>query len=139
MLNIPPTEEALNGVKMELLDSAFPLLKGVVTTTDVVEACSGSQASALENHAAANCKVSARMNVQISDVKNVIIWGNHSSIQYPDVTHATLKTPAGEKPVRGLVGDDTWLNREFIITANNMVPQLSKREALYSALCAASA
>uniref|UniRef100_F6HG80 Uncharacterized protein n=1 Tax=Vitis vinifera TaxID=29760 RepID=F6HG80_VITVI len=43
--------------------------------------------------------------------------GNHSSIQYPDVTHATLKTPAGEKPVRGLVGDDTWLNREFIITA----------------------
>ena len=41
MLNIPPTEEALNGVKMELLDSAFPLLKGVVTTTDVVEACSG--------------------------------------------------------------------------------------------------
>ena len=43
--------------------------------------------------------------------------GNHSSIQYPDVTHATVKTPAGEKPVRGLVGDDAWLNRKFIITA----------------------
>ena len=87
MLDIPPAAEALNGVKMELVDAAFPLLKGVVATTDVVEACTGvnyavmvggfprkegmerkdvmtknvsiykSQASALEKHAAANCKV----------------------------------------------------------------------------------
>ncbi|MFS7924667.1 putative malate dehydrogenase [Helianthus anomalus] len=87
MLDIPPAAEALNGVKMELVDAAFPLLKGVVATTDAVEACTGvnvavmvggfprkegmerkdvmsknvsiykSQASALEKHAAANCKV----------------------------------------------------------------------------------
>ncbi|KAL5053507.1 hypothetical protein RYX36_034189 [Vicia faba] len=83
MLDIPPAAESLNGVKMELVDAAFPLLKGVVATTDVVEACTGvnvavmvggfprkegmerkdvmsknvsiykSQASALEKHAAA--------------------------------------------------------------------------------------
>ncbi|KAI3860287.1 hypothetical protein MKX03_030968, partial [Papaver bracteatum] len=87
MLDIPPAAEALNGVRMELVDAAFPLLKGVVATTDVVEECKGvniavmvggfprkegmerkdvmsknvssykSQASALEAHAAANCKV----------------------------------------------------------------------------------
>ncbi|KAL5097332.1 hypothetical protein RYX36_001659 [Vicia faba] len=87
MLDIPPAAESLNGVKMELVDAAFPLFKGVVATTDVVEACTGvnvavmvggfprkegmerkdvmsknvsiykSQASALEKHAAANCKV----------------------------------------------------------------------------------
>jgi hypothetical protein len=28
MLDIPPAAEALNGVKMELVDAAFPLLKG---------------------------------------------------------------------------------------------------------------
>lgn len=28
MLDIPPAAEALNGVKMELIDAAFPLLKG---------------------------------------------------------------------------------------------------------------
>jgi hypothetical protein len=28
MLDIPPATEALNGVKMELIDAAFPLLKG---------------------------------------------------------------------------------------------------------------
>lgn len=30
MLDIPPAAEALNGVKMELVDAAFPLLKGQV-------------------------------------------------------------------------------------------------------------
>lgn len=29
MLDIPPAAEALNGVKMELIDAAFPLLKGL--------------------------------------------------------------------------------------------------------------
>ena len=28
MLDIPPAAESLNGVKMELVDAAFPLLKG---------------------------------------------------------------------------------------------------------------
>lgn len=60
------------------------------------------------DHNRALGQVSERLNVQVSDVKNVIIWGNHSSTQYPDVTHATVKTPAGEKPVRELVADDEW-------------------------------
>ncbi|KAM1745911.1 hypothetical protein ACFX11_012594 [Malus domestica] len=41
LLDFPPAAEALNGVKIELVDAAFPLLKGVVATTDVVEACTG--------------------------------------------------------------------------------------------------
>ena len=28
MLDIPPAAESLNGVRMELIDAAFPLLKG---------------------------------------------------------------------------------------------------------------
>ena len=39
-----------------------------------------------------------------TEVKNVIIWGNHSSTQYPDVNHGT----AGGKPIREAVGDDAW-------------------------------
>jgi malate dehydrogenase len=210
MLDIPPAAESLNGVKMELVDAAFPLLKGVVATTDVVEACTGvniavmvggfprkegmerkdvmtknvsiykSQASALEKHAAANCKVlvianpantnalilkefapsipeknisaltrldhnralgqiSERLNIQVSDVKNVIIWGNHSSTQYPDVNHATVNTPAGEKPVRELVSDDAWLNGEFISTVQQRGAAIIKARKLSSALSAASA
>ncbi|CAK9160038.1 unnamed protein product [Ilex paraguariensis] len=209
MLDIPPAAEALNGVKMELVDAAFPLLKGVVATTDVVEACTGvniavmvggfprkegmerkdvmaknvsiykAQASALEQHAAPNCKVlvvanpantnalilkefapsipaknitcltrldhnralgqiSERLNVQVFDVKNAIIWGNHSSTQYPDVNHATVLTPAGEKPVRELVTDDEWLNGGFITTVQQRGAAIIKARKLSSALSAAS-
>ncbi|XP_057488983.1 malate dehydrogenase-like [Actinidia eriantha] len=209
MLDIPPAAEALNGVKMELVDAAFPLLKGVVATTDAVEACTGvniavmvggfprkegmerkdvmsknvaiykSQASALEKHAAANCKVlvvanpantnalilkefapsipeknitcltrldhnralgqvSERLNVPVSNVKNVIIWGNHSSTQYPDVNHATLMTSAGEKPVRQIVADDEWLHGEFITTVQQRGAAIIKARKLSSALSAAS-
>ncbi|XP_010920478.1 malate dehydrogenase [Elaeis guineensis] len=210
MLDIPPAAESLNGVKMELIDAAFPLLKGVVATTDVVEACTGvniavmvggfprkegmerkdvmsknvsiykGQASALEKYAAANCKVlvvanpantnalilkefapsipgknitcltrldhnralgqiAERLNIQVSDVKNVIIWGNHSSTQYPDVNHATVKTPAGEKPARELVADDDWLKGEFITTVQQRGAAIIKARKLSSALSAASA
>lgn len=62
------------------------------------------------DHNRALGQISERLNVQVSDVKNVIIWGNHSSSQYPDVNHATVATPAGEKPVRELVADDAWYN-----------------------------
>eukprot|EP00268_Persea_americana_P024803 TRINITY_DN241_c0_g1_i1.p1 TRINITY_DN241_c0_g1~~TRINITY_DN241_c0_g1_i1.p1 ORF type:complete len:275 (-),score=76.94 TRINITY_DN241_c0_g1_i1:1035-1775(-) len=139
-----------------------------------------SQASALEKHAAANCKVlvvanpantnalilkefapsipeknitcltrldhnralgqiSERLNVQVSDVKNVIIWGNHSSTQYPDVNHATVKTQGGEKPVKGLVADDEWLKGEFITTVQQRGAAIIKARKLSSALSAASA
>jgi malate dehydrogenase len=33
MLDIPPAAESLNGVKMELTDAAFPLLKGMTETS----------------------------------------------------------------------------------------------------------
>lgn len=41
LLDIPPAETALKGVAMELVDAAYPLLKGIVATTDVAEACKG--------------------------------------------------------------------------------------------------
>ncbi|TKY68967.1 Malate dehydrogenase [Spatholobus suberectus] len=210
MLDIEPAAEALKGVKMELIDAAFPLLRGVVATTDVVEACDDvniavmvggfprkegmerkdlmsknvsiykAQASALEKHAAADCKVlvvanpantnalilkefapsipeknvtcltrldhnralgqiSERLNIHVSDVKNVIIWGNHSSTQYPDVNHATVTTSSGQKPVRELVNDDNWLKTEFITTVQQRGAAIIKARKLSSALSAASA
>ncbi|EFJ06852.1 hypothetical protein SELMODRAFT_430321 [Selaginella moellendorffii] len=45
-------------------------------------------------------QISERTGFQVLDVKSVIIWGNHSSTQYLDVSHAVVITPKGEKPVR---------------------------------------
>ena len=41
LLDIPPAETALQGVAMELVDAAYPLLKGIVATVNVAEACKG--------------------------------------------------------------------------------------------------
>lgn len=48
------------------------------------------------------------------DVKNVIIWGNHSSTQYPDVNHAKVKLQGKEVGVYEALKDDSWLKGEFI-------------------------
>jgi len=47
-------------------------------------------------------------------VKNCVIWGNHSSTQYPDVNHASVLVQSGSKTVRAAVQDDNWLNNDFI-------------------------
>lgn len=46
----------------------------------------------------------------ISEIKNVIIWGNHSATQYPDVNHGNIMG----KPIRKVINDDEYLNGEFI-------------------------
>ena len=47
-------------------------------------------------------------------MKNVIIWGNHSSTQYPDVNHGTVDLSEQLVSIREAVKDDSWLNGEFI-------------------------
>ena len=58
-------------------------------------------------------QISEKLNVHVGDVKNVVIWGNHSSTQYPDVNHATVTTSSGEKPVRELVANGQWYISNF--------------------------
>lgn len=55
-----------------------------------------------------------RVGVSSDKVKNVIIWGNHSSTQYPDVHHATVNVHGKEVAVYGAVKDDGWLKGDFI-------------------------
>ena len=47
-------------------------------------------------------------------MKNVIIWGNHSSTQFPDVAHAFVVKNGEEKSVTEAVSNDTWLKGDFI-------------------------
>lgn len=46
----------------------------------------------------------------VQDVKNVCIWGNHSSTQFPDIFHGTING----KPVVDVITDKTWLEQDFI-------------------------
>lgn len=58
----------------------------------------------------AQAQIAARVGVPVAEVKNCIIWGNHSSTQFPDVRHATV----GGKPVYDAVNDEAWLKGDFI-------------------------
>ena len=63
----------------------------------------------------AQAQVAARLAVTPQEVRNVIIWGNHSSTQFPDVAHAYVEGQGGvQTPVYDAVKDDAWLKGEFI-------------------------
>lgn len=59
-------------------------------------------------------QIANRLGIRVQDVLNVIIWGNHSSTQYPDVNHGTINSPDGHVPIRQAVKDDNWLNGDFV-------------------------
>ena len=86
------------------------------------------------DHNRALGQIAERLNVPVSTVKNVIIWGNHSSSQYPDVNHAVV----GDKPVRKAVADDAYLDGEFIKVVQQRGAAIIKARKLSSALSAAS-
>jgi malate dehydrogenase len=70
----------------------------------------------------------------LSEVKKVIIWGNHSATQYPDLHHATV---AG-KPALSAV-DDAWFKASFIPTVQQRGAAIIKARGTSSAASAASA
>jgi malate dehydrogenase len=64
----------------------------------------------------------------------MIIWGNHSSTQYPDIHHATVKG----KPAFELV-DQAWYESEFIPVVQQRGAAIIKARGASSAASAASA
>jgi len=189
LLEIEPALKALEGVTMELEDCAFPLLTGIVRTTDAAEAFAEvdmallvgamprkagmersdllaangaiftTQGRALAavakpsakvlvvgnpantnalitlhnapgidprnitamtrlDHNRAVSQLASRLQVPVTNVKRMTIWGNHSTTQYPDLFHCQVDG----KPAYELVGDQEWVEKIFI-------PMVAKRGA----------
>merc|ERR1712198_702737 len=64
----------------------------------------------------AQAQIACKLGIPVYDVKNVIIWGNHSSTQFPDVRHATATISGQTVPVYDAIKDDAFLKGEFITT-----------------------
>lgn len=62
-------------------------------------------------------QLSSKLGRPVTDFRNMIVWGNHSATQFPDITYATV---GGEK-VSDLV-EQEWVDGEFI-------PRVAKRGA----------
>ncbi|MEX0716395.1 MAG: malate dehydrogenase [Planctomycetaceae bacterium] len=71
----------------------------------------------------------------VSSVRNMDIWGNHSATQYPDFHHATIDG----KPALDVIGDEKWLQGEFIETVQQRGAAVIKARGASSAASAANA
>ena len=86
------------------------------------------------DHNRAISQLATKTGVSGNDIDKIIIWGNHSSTQYPDITSPTV---AG-KPAKSLV-DQQWIESDFIPTVQQRGAAIIKARGLSSAASAASA
>ena len=205
LLEITPAMGTLEGVVMELKDSALPLLQGIVFTDDANVAFKdtdyallvgarprgpgmeradlltangkifGPQGAAMNEHASRDIKVlvvgnpantnsliaqasapdlnprnftamtrldhnramaqlAEKSGIHHSSVSKMLIWGNHSSTQYPDINFAEAN---GQKAT-DLVAQD-WYREVFIPTVQQRGAAIIKARGASSAASAASA
>jgi malate dehydrogenase len=87
------------------------------------------------DHNRAVAQLAAKSGTTVNDVKKMTIWGNHSATQYPDVFHAEI----GGKPAAEVIGDQSWVESEFIPTVAQRGAAIIKARGLSSAASAANA
>jgi malate dehydrogenase len=208
LLELEAALPALEGVRMELDDCAFPLLESVECTSDAETAFRGAhwallvgavprkqgmerkdllsinggiftgQGEAIAHAADDDCRVlvvgnpcntnaligsvaaarhgfpsdrwfamtmldenrarsqlATRAGVPVADVRDLAIWGNHSSTQFPDAWHATI----GGRPAPEVIDDEAWLRGEFITSVQQRGAEIIKARGQSSAASAANA
>ncbi|HEX7339241.1 MAG TPA: malate dehydrogenase [Rhodanobacteraceae bacterium] len=86
------------------------------------------------DHNRAKSQLAEKTGKHNTDIKHMIIWGNHSSTQYPDIHHATIDG----KNALELVGQD-WYENDFIPTVQKRGAAIIKARGASSAASAASA
>ena len=72
-------------------------------------------------------------------VRNVCIWGNHSSTQVPDHTNGTVEIDGVTKSISEAVGDEDWLNGEYVKLIQTRGAAIIKARQKSSAMSAANA
>lgn len=206
LLELEQALPALRGVAMELEDCAFPLVKNVVTTSDINVAMKDvnwavlvgsvprkdgmersdllnvngkiftTQGRAINDHAAddvrvfvvgnpcnTNClitmhnapdvprdrfyamtmldelrartQLALKAKVDVTEITQMCIWGNHSATQYPDFYHAKI----GGRAATDVITDIHWLQNDFISTIQKRGAAVIKQRGASSAASAANA
>jgi malate dehydrogenase len=79
-------------------------------------------------------QLTEKSGVALTSVKNVIIWGNHSATQYPDLHHATV----GGRPALSVVTEQ-WFKETYIPTVQQRGAAVIKARGTSSAASAAAA
>ncbi len=83
----------------------------------------------------AKAQMAQKAGVDITEVANVTIWGNHSATQYPDAYNAKIKGRSAAE----VINDDSWLKETFIPAVQQRGAAIIKARGSSSAASAANA
>ncbi len=83
----------------------------------------------------AKSQLAQKAGVDITEVTNVAIWGNHSATQYPDFTNAKISG----RPATDVITDHAWLEADFISTVQKRGAAIIAARGSSSAASAANA
>jgi len=86
------------------------------------------------DHNRALSQLAAKTGAHVTDIRRMIIWGNHSATQYPDLSHAQVNG----KPATSLV-ERSWITGTFIPVVQQRGAVVIKARGASSAASAASA
>ena len=79
--------------------------------------------------------ISKKTNVNVSEIKNMIIWGNHSPTMYPDSENVLINGELGSS----VINDINWVESEFIPTVQQRGKAVIEARGASSATSAAKA
>lgn len=87
------------------------------------------------DHNRALSQLATRSSSATRDVRNVVIWGNHSATQFPEWRHATI----GGKAAAEVIDDREWFVDNFIPTVQKRGAAIIEARGQSSAMSAANA
>jgi malate dehydrogenase len=87
------------------------------------------------DHNRAIAQLARKTGAQVRDITNMIVWGNHSATQYPDIFHAKVNG----KNASEAVDDQDWLENDFIPTVQKRGAAIIEARGMSSAASAANA
>ncbi|HWM25544.1 MAG TPA: malate dehydrogenase [Chthoniobacterales bacterium] len=83
----------------------------------------------------AKAQLAQKTGVDVTEVTNMTIWGNHSATQYPDSYNAKVKGRSAAE----VIGDESWLKETFIPAVQQRGAAIIKARGSSSAGSAANA
>jgi malate dehydrogenase len=83
----------------------------------------------------AKAQLAQKAGVEVTDVTNMTIWGNHSATQYPDSYNAKINGRSAAE----VIGDEAWLKETFIPAVQQRGAAIIKARGSSSAGSAANA
>jgi malate dehydrogenase len=83
----------------------------------------------------ARAQLARKAGADVTEIAQMVIWGNHSTTQYPDFGHAKVSGRAAHEAI----ADRAWLENEFLSTVQNRGAEVIKTRGASSAASAANA